>query len=513
MASKELAMIISAQDRASAALKGIEANLSAMTVKLRSYAQMATGALGLAGVEETLRRSLGVFADSELAINKLAASMQMFGTYTPDATRQLNDYARSLSEQTTVGKTAIVNAMQLGVAIAGFSGDKLQQATKSAIGLSAAYGVDLDAAMKSIAKAANGNVTALQKLGVEVDKNASSGDRWNQIINQTAPAFGVATSQTHTLAGAYQQAQNIVKSFIGTIGQALAPAVKIALDVFVQNRDVMRSWLNQAIDFSVAAYAMIETTVKNITTVLQLIAVSVQLTARTVWEEFKYAFDVVLQLAGYFGDTLVAAVKNPMPNLIQPFLSLGQFVKEIFGEVFTYVTSWGQSGFADGFVETITTKFDQMLNDIDKKASATAIPFPEIAGRQISDSEKQLADQLGQLTGQLGISYADAVAQKLGQFKDYKLAVAAGNPDAGAGTRTPKEDDSTAKAVEQKLSPMVAEFLHWAPGSKSNEIPRDQLAEARRHTSLLQALLDRFHAQGLLPSNQQVELIVKTLGV
>lgn len=118
--------------------------------------------------------------------------------------------------------------------LAGATGDvaKAQELASLAMDVSAARGVDLEAASKAIAKAYDGNFTSLKKLIPGLDEAAIASGDFTQVQAALAGMVGgAATAAADTQAGAMQRAKVAMDEAKETIGAAFLPVLQTFADI------------------------------------------------------------------------------------------------------------------------------------------------------------------------------------------------------------------------------------------------------------------------------------------
>lgn len=97
-----------------------------------------------------------------------------------------------------------------------------------AMDVSAGSGADLDSVVNALSKAANGNFTALSKLGIKgLDKVSIKAMNANEIFQKLGDTFaGAAATKANTLEGRMARLQLSFENAKETLGYALLPAVE-----------------------------------------------------------------------------------------------------------------------------------------------------------------------------------------------------------------------------------------------------------------------------------------------
>lgn len=227
MANPELRVDIVADDRqARANLQGLEragVNTTASIAKGFALAQVGIAAAGKAvGVMvDFVKDSINMANVQIEAVNKLNAAMHAHGTYTDASSQAIQNYASELQRSTTIGDEATIAVAAQIEAITGLGGDALPLATQAAVQLSKAFGVDLDAAAKLVAKELVSTTGALSRYGIQVDQSASQTEQLNQILEATKAGMAIAEAEAQTFQGRMTQLDNAVGDLKETIGMLI----------------------------------------------------------------------------------------------------------------------------------------------------------------------------------------------------------------------------------------------------------------------------------------------------
>ena len=186
---------------------------------LRNKLLLVTFALG--GVGAAVKKVISAHGEQEQAERLLASRLG-------HVNKELLAQASAIQKVTIHGDEANIRLMTLGANL-GINEDNLGKATEAAIGLSTAYGLDLNMSMRAIAMAQKGNtdmlaryIPALRTTKDETEKLA--------IVNKAAEeGYKQAKEQAKTMTGSVDQMKNAVGDTAEAVGKLLAPAViKIA---------------------------------------------------------------------------------------------------------------------------------------------------------------------------------------------------------------------------------------------------------------------------------------------
>lgn len=166
------------------------------------------GAIALAykGFNTVLSTGFREAQATEDAINSLNTALKNTGQFTTRASEELVKYAQSLSDVTTVGGDAIISASSLIQSLGGLERDGLKRATKAALDLSAALGIDLNSAARLVGKAASGETRPLSSYGLAIEKGKDNAETFaNALLKLEGRFGGAAESKVNTFSGALAQ--------------------------------------------------------------------------------------------------------------------------------------------------------------------------------------------------------------------------------------------------------------------------------------------------------------------
>ena len=174
------------------------------------------------------------FANAEMVSARLEASLASQGITSSYVAEDLNNYAQSMQQVYGVSDDVIKNGMRLLVNF-GVVGDELKQATNSAYALSQGLGIDLQSAFQMVARAAEGNVTALSRYGIKVDTSKSQSEQFAQALEQIDGKFGqLAGSSANNLITKTNVLKETWGDFQKQIGAAFEPLGRLIVDLLTK---------------------------------------------------------------------------------------------------------------------------------------------------------------------------------------------------------------------------------------------------------------------------------------
>jgi hypothetical protein len=221
---------------------------------------------------ELLAKPISESIAKEDTINRFNFAVLQSGQISRSAASGFISYADSLERSSKFSGDFILENAALIQSIAQLDSQGLKVATKSAIDLSSALGLDLAAASTLVAKAANGNTEAFKRYGIEIKKGSTDAESFKNTLDELNKRFGGAAQASITSFGG--QLNLIGKEFgniLGEIGKFVtqSPAINAALTVIIKAfRSVTESFSgfgsqdlakNLIINFSLIAQAGIQT--------------------------------------------------------------------------------------------------------------------------------------------------------------------------------------------------------------------------------------------------------------
>lgn len=198
----------------------------------------AAGAAAAGSIAALVAVGAAVFSVSKEAIeaedatNRLNAALKANGNLTDGVSESLLEYASNVQRVTTVSDDVTVANLALLQSLAPLTKDGLIAANDAAIDLAAALRIDLDTAVRLVGKAANGNVDAFKKYGVEIKKGKTDAESFSNALDVLNKRFGgSAANEIRTFSGAAAQAGNALSDVVEEIGNIIIKTPEI-IDIF-----------------------------------------------------------------------------------------------------------------------------------------------------------------------------------------------------------------------------------------------------------------------------------------
>jgi uncharacterized phage infection (PIP) family protein YhgE len=197
------------------------------SIKLNLAAKLAT-AVGVIGTALFGKASIDAAIEAERAVQSFNNALGRTGQFTQQASQRFQEFADSLELST--GQTA---EDVLGVAtqiqnIAQLSVPQLERTTKVALDLSKALGIDLQQAATLVGKAANGQVAAFGRLGIQIQKGRTDAETFENALRILDQRFGGASAAAlNTYAGATQNFSNAIGKIPEEFGKLTTSSPKL----------------------------------------------------------------------------------------------------------------------------------------------------------------------------------------------------------------------------------------------------------------------------------------------
>ena len=175
---------------------------------------------GVSGAIGFMKSSLQKFAVQDDAFQGLRASLRNLGKEYNLRSQDLAKFASELQKTTRYGDESTLQAMTQGLNM-GISTRKIKDATKAAMGLAAAYKMDLSTAMMLVSRASQGNTGMLQRYGIAIDTSKTKKQQFNELLKKGADNFALAEDSAKTFSGQLTQASNAFGDLQESLGKCI----------------------------------------------------------------------------------------------------------------------------------------------------------------------------------------------------------------------------------------------------------------------------------------------------
>jgi predicted transcriptional regulator len=206
---------------------GLASSMDELTGTVGEVALGFLGAQSAAAVlehgVEFLTESFSTFEDAELNVHRLTASLQESGAAADDVTAQYLQLGEQFAATTIYSQDMVTEAERMFTLIGQVGPDEMGAALTAATNLASGLGVDLETAVRMVAKAAEGNVTALHRYGIEIDAAAVKAGGASVAFDAINQRFGgQAQADMDTTAGKMSQLSHEFEEFEKAVGSSIA---------------------------------------------------------------------------------------------------------------------------------------------------------------------------------------------------------------------------------------------------------------------------------------------------
>lgn len=377
----------------------------------KSFGAIGAAVAGVAaalGAAFAVRKVVDAARAQEDAVNRFNTALKLSGKFTQAASRDFQDFASELQRTTKVGDELTLETAALIQGLGQLEGEALKDATKAAVDLSAALGIDLKAAALLVGKAAAGEVSSFSRYGLVIKKGANNAETFTRALTGIQDKFGgSAAAQVQTFSGRIDQLGNafgdtlegvgdliiklpVVSGVIGKISGFFLDAAD-KLKSFTDNQEGITTLNNQLIDFGANVIAFVVVPIEQVVKVVDAVFLSLQAGFETIVavgatavEGFAQLFNLLpgvddIDLSAFEGIRAAAADTANQANAA--IGSIGQVGEEDFSVGLLN----GLEQFRIGVDATgnSLTGLEPNLENLKKKTQETAFEF-KITGKEIA---------------------------------------------------------------------------------------------------------------------------------
>ena len=184
------------------------------------------------------------FGGYELAVRNLANTMNLLGETTSREIERMKNFASGIQTTTIYSDDLALKLQRQGAAM-GISKDRLEEATRAAIGLAQVTDqLTPELAMQMLGKLASGQEAMLGRYGIAVSDALDKQEKYNQVMKIGTAGFHLATQNTTTLVGETERLKNAIgdlqkSGFVGEFNKAMTERTRMAIEQWTE-------WSNKA---------------------------------------------------------------------------------------------------------------------------------------------------------------------------------------------------------------------------------------------------------------------------
>ncbi len=225
------------------------------TEELGSTLDKVTIASGLAFAALTAEIYLSVkaFNVEALAVEEVNQALQNQGIFTESLARSYRRVAEEIEAKTGVDSDSISSAQAVAQGLVGQI-ELTDDLTRAVVDLAARQKIDVSSAYTLVAKAVNGNVVGLQKLGIELDATGTKQERLQDITDALSQRYAGAAEAASKAAGSTVLLESAFGNLQKEIGKRFAPLFDTVVGALTSFIDTIKD--SKALtDFTVSVIA------------------------------------------------------------------------------------------------------------------------------------------------------------------------------------------------------------------------------------------------------------------
>lgn len=272
--------------------KGARAATDSITIGFQRLASALIGVFAISKITGILKDSVKAFGEEEQTIAMLRETVG-------GATEGLVDYAKELEKTTGIEDDQIMMAEKM---IGDFIKDEemIKRITKATVDFAAAKKMDLVSASNLVTRALTGESATLGRIKLDIDKNATGTERYNQILKAMTDLWG---GQAEAAASGFNGTLNIMQRAVDNLKESIGERLIGVIATIAEKFGDMATKANES----------------------KGALMSVEIIARTLGIIFAGLTQVVVTigtaLGGLFG--MIGKIAYELPNLIEGIARAG----------------------------------------------------------------------------------------------------------------------------------------------------------------------------------------------
>jgi hypothetical protein len=377
----------------------------------------------------------------------------------------------------------------------GFATGKMDDAAKAAIGLGNAMGKDAAASMGDLKAALEGNFDAFAAVNPQIMYMRTNQEKLAAVMAIANQGLAAQAADMTTVAGSGRRADSAMSSLMESIGKIIAPirvlinaglqqlatsfdsllvpAVEYATQILANIGPIMdyvKEKVIQAINIVIGAFTFLEVVVTNLGSVWEIAKAAAELAMITISETIMHTLtETIPAYVMWFGENFINLIQDAFNGVITIITNAGRIIGEAVYQIFAFIASGGEGGI-DGLMAGLGEAASISLLD-GFKSQLTSLP--EIAARQLTEREKDLAEKIGAVGGRLGEQFSDKMKERM----------------LGVGSTLSSEVKNAASSIDLKMRPSVimggipateGRLLTRGPGTRLPDMLQQILQELRK---------------------------------
>jgi hypothetical protein len=471
--SNGIDFVIGGKDQAKPAMTAVEKSLERLEQKTeavgKSTRRLAAITSALTAAYATIKSALAIvggidkmnaaFDAQTESLRRLNASFQIRGA-SASASAQMQDAAKAIEKLTGVSDNATLTLMQQAAGM-GFATDRMDDAAKAAIGLSHAMGKDAAASMADMKAALEGNFAAFHQVNPQILLMRTHQEKLAAVMVIANQGLKAQSEDMGTVSGSGRRADSAMANLMETFGKILAP-IRVLINAGLQtlseslskvlapaaayatsvleNIGPMMDWIKekviQGVNLMIGAFTVFEVILMNLGDVWELVVSSVRLYVIQIVESVKHAFTTTMPAyIKWFGENFINLIVDAFNGVLTIVQNAGRKLGEMVYQIFAFIASGGEGGISGLMRELGQAASGSLLEGFESSLTS----LPDIAERQLTQREKDLADKIGAIGGRLGKEFSDKMKERM----------------LGVGSDLTDEMNAAAKGIDLKARASV----------------------------------------------------------
>ena len=503
MATNGIDFIIGGKNKAAPALASTEKGLSRLEAGTKSLKTATTSLMSsmapllavLAAVKTVMAAVGGVKAANEAydaqteSIKRLNSTLAIRGAQ--GASAGMQQVAKDLEKLTGVSDQTTLALMQQAQSM-GFATGAMDDAAKAALGLAAATGKTAEQSLGDMKAALEGNFESFHGLNPQIMFMRTNQEKLAAVLAIANQGLAQQAADTTSVAGSGRRADTAMGTLMETFGAIIAP-IRVLISAGLQQlaetltgmmapaaeyatsvlenigpiMDYVKEKVVQGINVVIGAFTFLEVILTNLGTVWDLVLAYAEKTMLGIVGAVMHALtEVIPAYAMWFGENFVNIIRD---GLMLAFTVVTNHIAKIvdaFQALWDFIASGGQT---DVLGELGNIAGRSYLEGF--QSSLTALP--EIAARQLSQREQDLADKVGKIGAKLGNEFSDKMEERMvvvGSTISDEMSAATSNINLkGKGA-----------VITQGIPATEGRLLTRGPGTRIPELMQQILNELKK---------------------------------
>jgi len=445
MSTNGIDFVIGGKDQAKPAMSSVEKSLERLEKKTDSLGSATnrlakvTGALvgayaafkGVMAMIGGVDRLNAAYDQQAESVKGLEVALKLQGASVDVESARLQKFAGDMQKLTGVGDEVTIGLMKQA-SMLGVTADQLDDTAKAAIGLSEATGKSLDESLKLVQSSLAGQFGAFGEIIPAINDMKTKEEQLHAVLELSSKGLKAKAEASNTVAGMAERASGAVGDLMESVGALLAPvrilistgiktlaealqtllvpAVAYAEEVLA-NIGPLMDWVKekivQGVNAIVAAFTFFEVILTNLDSVWALVVAQTELYMLQISGAIMHALtEVIPAYASWFADNFGNLMRDGL-NLAYT-ITVNRITKivDAFKALWEFIASGGSSNLL-GKLGAIAGR--SYLEGFESSLTA----LPEIAGRTLSDREKQLSETIGEIGANLGEQFANKFRERM----------------------------------------------------------------------------------------------------